>query len=269
MPDDVLCVVPAFKPPTTLIPLASALSTDAPTLVIDDASPCTSDRLFDEVREIPGIYIKRHKRNRGIGRSLNDGLSRAREINASWLFTVDQDSALPADYLEQLTSTAHKLNAASLRFGGIGAGSIKVSGSDMTYPGRRQDLAGLHVLVTHEIVQSGSLWHVDSMIGVGGFNERLGMDAVDAEACLKLRERGLLIAALPQLSFDHQIGTAQAINKGWTRTIYVTKHSPKRRSSMLRNRFALFPREFQASPIHAIRTIRRVIVNQFLGKVTK
>jgi hypothetical protein len=45
----------------------------------------------------------------------------------------------------------------------------------------------------------------------------------------------------------------------------VTGHSPERRASMLRSRLRLFPVEFNESPRHALRTIRRVAVNQTLG----
>jgi hypothetical protein len=34
---------------------------------------------------------------------------------------------------------------------------------------------------------------------------------------------------------------------------------------MIRNRFRLFPGEFRQSPAHALRTVRRVLVNQVLG----
>ena len=78
MPGDVYCVIPTFKPDSTLLDLALGLSSQCPVLVVDDASPCTSDGVLRQVGALPGVDVVKHSTNAGIGRGLNDGLAVAR-----------------------------------------------------------------------------------------------------------------------------------------------------------------------------------------------
>ena len=115
-------------------------------------------------------------------------------------------------------------------------------------------------------MQTGSLWNVAAMRTVGGFDERLGIDAVDAAACLRLREAGYLVALAPGLTLSHTLGASRQINL-FGRQVIVSGHSPERRTTIVRNRLKLFPAEFAQSPAHALRTLRRVGVNAILGSV--
>ena len=178
----------------------------------------------------------------------------------TWLLTVDQDTALQSDYVDRVLDSAKQMAFMSNRIGVIGAGIVKDASGVMTYP--TSEVNGLHV--TQEVIQSGSLWLVEALIAVGGFDETLAMDAVDAAACLALREEGYRVCVAPQLSLDHRVGASKAF-KMLGKTIMVTGHNPDRRASMLSNRLSLFPREFQLSPLHAVRTLRRVLVNQIVG----
>jgi len=102
------------------------------------------------------------------------------------------------------------------------------------------------------------------MWAIGGFDEGLGIDAVDAAACLALRQRGFVIGVVPGIRVEHRIGAGRTVRIAG-RSVMVTGHSPQRRTSMVRNRLRLFPAEFRQSPRHALRTLRRVAVNQSLG----
>jgi len=233
--------------------------------VVDDASPCTSDPVLRRTEDIPNVRVIRHLTNAGIGRGLNDGLTAAREAGCSWLLTVDQDTEVSTDYIPTITEAARLLDLSGVPLGALGAGAINIAGATMRYPGRTLDYGGLVFSITEEVIQSGTIWNVEAMTSIGGFNEAFGMDAVDAHACLRLREHGQVVAALPDLAIDHRLGSAQSVNVGRERPVFVTGHSPERRATMIRNRLALFPDEFRQSPRHALRTLRRVLVNQTAG----
>jgi GT2 family glycosyltransferase len=135
----------------------------------------------------------------------------------------------------------------------------------MRYPGHALDCQGTNVASTEEIVQSGTLWNINAITAFGGFNEAFGMDAVDAHACLSLREAGLVVATVADLEINHRIGSAQPVTIKGRNPVFLTGHSPERRTLMVRNRLALFPSEFRQSPRHAFRTLRRVLINQTAG----
>ena len=246
-------MVPGFAPdiPSITDLVRSLTATGIPVLVVDDASP---DASYLEACAGLGATVIAHERNKGIARSLNDGLAFAQEHDARWLLTVDQDTSLPAGYIEQLIAFA------DVRAGVIGAEVIGDASGDLAYPAR--EVAG-H-LITDEVFQTGSLWSVPSLARLGGFDESLGIDAVDAEACLKLREAGLAVVLARGVRLEHHYGSGQSIRL-LGRSVVATGHSPARRETMVRNRLRLLPREFRQSPVHALRTLRRVGVNTLLG----
>lgn len=247
------CVIPGFNPDATAITDLTKylLRASEYVLVVDDAS---ADPSYLATLSDLGARTRSHALNAGIARSLNEGLSYAIEVGADWLLTVDQDSRLPAGYLDAL------IEQTGPRVGVVGAEVIGDVSGDLTYPTR--DVAG-HLL-TDEVFQTGSLWNVSALADVGGFDESLGIDAVDAEACLSLRERGLSVVLAPGTRLEHQYGAGHPVAL-FGRTVIATDHSPGRRESMVRNRIALFPREFRQSPVHAFRTLRRVGVNVLLA----
>jgi rhamnosyltransferase len=256
----VVSVVPTFSPPTQTVDLVSILASHGPVVVSDDASPCTSDPTLALVAEIPGVSVVRNSHNCGIGRALNQGLAVAQERGYAWLLTVDQDSYVNADYAQHMVEYADQMVADGVPLGALGAGIVRDASGLLSYPTATIKSNGRDVVITEEVVQSGTLWSVEALVLVGGFDESLGMDAVDAAACLSLRSQGLLVAVNPAAELQHQIEGAQQFSV-LGKTFMVTGHSPARRRAIVRNRLRLFPREFAQSPTHALRTVRRSMVN--------
>jgi rhamnosyltransferase len=260
---DVAAVIPVYRPGAAgLTALVETLAaTGMPVVVADDASPCTSDALVRRVSDA-GAIVVRHRRNAGIARSLNDGLRHAARAGAAWLLTVDQDSVLSADHVSRLLATARQAEAVlgRGRVGAVAAGGIADASGALGYP--VADVAGIPT--THEVIQTGTIWSVDALVALGGFDESLGIDAVDAAACLGLRAAGLHIVVTPGLDVSHRIGEGRQV-RILGRNVLSSGHSPERRTTIVRNRLRLFPGEFAQSPTHALRTIRRVAVNTALA----
>lgn len=253
-------VVPTFRPPLDAEDLIRTLATSGHVVVSDDASPCTFDDRLARIAEVPNVTLIRNSQNRGIGRALNQGLEIARNHELPWLLTIDQDSQVDEMYAETMVDFANSLSFSGVRVGGVGAGHILDASGPLTYPTRRVPIRATDVTVTEEVVQSGTLWNTSALIEIGGFDESLGMDAVDAAACLALREADFVVALNPDATLKHQIEGAQQVRL-LGRSVMVTGHSPHRRWSIVRNRIRLFPREFAQSPVHSLRTLRRSAVN--------
>lgn len=260
MHKNVLVVVPTYRPSAATVRLVETLASSAAVVVSDDASPSTSDGILRAIASLPDVHLVRHERNRGIARGLNDGLTLAQQSQRRWLLTVDQDSVIPNNYLELLQAAAEERASRGAAIGAIGAGEIRELSGVLRYPVTQSD----HGPITEELIQTGTLWSVSALAEIGGFDESLGMDAVDAAACLALRKRNYAICVAEGLTLSHVIGSARTITL-MGRTIMITGHSPERRSTMIHNRLRLFRAEFQESPRHALRTLRRVAVNHGLG----
>jgi rhamnosyltransferase len=260
---DVVAVIPVYRPaPVELPALVGTLTRlGVPTVIADDASPCTSDPLLRSMAST-GPAIVRHRRNAGIARSLNDGLSFAQVSRARWLLTLDQDSTIDDGYVDSLLAAATVaetvLGPGSV--GAVAAGGIADASGPIGYP-----VVDVHgVPTTHEVIQTGTLWSVDHLVAVGGFDETLGIDAVDAAACLRLRSAGLHVVIAPGVTVGHRIGAGHQVRL-LGRSVLSSGHSPERRTTMVRNRLRLFPGEFGQSPTHALRTLRRVAMNTALA----
>jgi len=208
------------------------------------------------------VAVVRHAINAGIARGLNEGLNAALDTSATWLLTVDQDTMLPAEYVADMQAWLFQHHDRSDSIAAVGAGGVVDGDARIRYPSSTLD----GIRVTDEIVQTGSMWRVSALAEIGGFDESLGIDAVDAAACVRLRAAGYVITVADGLEVKHSIGSSRRI-RAFGRDIMVTGHSPERRSTMLRNRLRLFPEEFQQSPRHAFRSIRRVLVNQGVGLI--
>jgi rhamnosyltransferase len=254
-------VVPTYRPHASALTqlLGQLHAYGIPILVSDDASPGG----FPRAVELPdGCQLVRHHENRGIARGLNDGLAHAVALDAEWLLTVDQDTVLPHGYLERLLDQADLAVSAlgSQRIGAIGAGEVADASGPIRYPIMWQ--AGLPM--TLELIQTGTLWSVEALREIGGFDERLGIDAVDAAACVRLRAAGHAVLVAPAARIEHQIGSARQF-RVLGRTVMSTGHSPARRETMVRNRLRLAPEEFRQSPRQAFRTLRRIGVSTLLA----
>lgn len=256
-----MAVIATYRPSPDLYDHVRTLLNMVENVVIaDDASPCTFDPILRSVSELPGVTIVRFGVNAGIARSLNAGLRHAIESGAQWLLTVDQDTTLPPTYLRDICSDLEDARRQAISVGVIAPQEIADKAGTITYP---ITLRGGWP-TTEEVLQTGALWSVPALQAFGGFAEVLAMDAVDAAACLSLRENGNQIALSPTAQLEHQWGEVEFVSL-LGRTVAATGHSAARRRSITRNRLALFPREFRQSPIHAIRTLRRVASSTVLA----
>lgn len=256
-------VIPSYCPDTAdLVELVdSLLGQGIQVLVADDASPRTFDAGLRAAAD-RGAQVIRHERNAGIARSLNDGLAFARLRHATWLLTVDQDSTVTADYVARLLSAAEQAVAVlgMHAVGAMAAGAIDDASGRLGYPVTR--VRGLPS--TQEVIQSGTLWSVAALGAIGGFDETLGIDAVDAAACVRLRAAGRRVLLAPDLSIGHRVGAGRQVRL-LGRTVLATGHAPQRRTTIVSNRLRLAREEFTQSPRHAFRTLRRVAVGTILA----
>jgi len=235
--------------------VSSATAQNLTVLISDDGSPATADPVLRSCAHA-GAVVVRHARNAGIARGLNDGLLFAVRLGVPWLLTMDQDSTLPPSLTADLLRTAER----GRDIGVVGVETMRDVTGDLAYPTSCQD--GLQI--TEEVFQSGSLWSVSALAALGGFDARLGIDAVDAAACLALRQAGFKVVLAPGTWMEHRYGDGRRLQV-LGRSVVATGHSPQRRESMVRNRLALAPAEFRQSPRHALRTLRRVGVNLLLA----
>lgn len=269
----IVAVVPAYRPATDVPSRLRALAAQVPgVVVVDDGSPCTFDAVLRACGALDGVTVVRHEQNRGIAAALNTGLNVVRSCmsgeaaqrdspSTGGLLTVDQDTDLPPGYVASLSDAWSRASQAGLRLGALAAGEVRLADTRLSYR-TRPIAAGL--AHTDEVLQSGTVWSLDALADVGGFDESLVIDGVDTEMCLRLSHFGWLVAVDPAVSLDHRLGHSAAV-RILGREVLATGHSPQRRYYSTRNRLRLLPQHLRSDPVAGLVALRRLSVNAALG----
>ncbi len=165
--------------------------------------------------------------NKGIAYALNRGCEIALKLGYTWALTLDQDSILPGDTIEKYINAYNQLSR-------TGAYEIGMLTCDMS------TWSTENALDFEEVKQcwtSGALMSLETFNKVGGFDEKLFIDAVDFDMCLKYRSENQKIIKVNSVRLKHSLGRTKDVKVLKKHLFYVTNHSALRRYYMTRNGF--------------------------------
>jgi rhamnosyltransferase len=193
-------------------------------LVIDNSEPNLESSFLTSLEvEHASIHLISNPQNLGIATALNQAASYAIENGYSWLLTMDQDSIFEKHSLSLLKIFAE--NKGGL---GIVAPFHKTPKSDQ--PKFTEEYSTLRMTMT-----SGNLLNLDAFKRCGPFDEKLFIDSVDHEYCLRLRKSGYVIIRINQAMLHHPLGDIIYYRFLFFR-FKTTNHSATRRYYIARNR---------------------------------
>jgi rhamnosyltransferase len=182
--------------------------------------------------------------NLGIAKALNQLIACARKNEYQWILTLDQDS-ISDDFLVK------KLCSGVKEYPHAGMVTPYIIDLNLTSLEEYKSLC----LPESEIVQtcqtSGTLTNVDAVIGVGGFEEKLFIDHVDHEMCLRLRKHDYSIIKINSAYLLHEVGKGKR-KKFLGRKIIYHYYNPKRVYYQTRNLLYMlrkYKKEFKKSPV--------------------
>lgn len=247
-------VIAAFRPgPELVAGVEAVLGQVAGVVVVVDEHPLSvaTRALVDQCRAA-GADVVEHPANRGIGAALNTGVARALELlpGLTDVLTLDQDSAVPAGYVEALLAARATARGAGVRVGMVAPDSV---GSIVRLPGRRPERDG--VRIGGEPIQSGLLVPADVLARLSGFDETLFIDGVDTDFYLRARDLGLQCVLAPGTRLEHRLG--QAITVGEDRELPLLVASTFRYHYQWRNLVALVRRHGRRHPAWAVLAVVR------------
>lgn len=247
-PATVVAVCPVFNPPADVQQRLTDLAAQVKqVIVIDDGSSVAVT--------LEGQTVVRLDPNRGIAGALNVGLALARDAGASHILTIDQDSSFPPDYVDQLLACEERAVRQGLQPAAIGA----VEFSGLRHKGDFHD----GVMVVPESIQSGTMFRVDRLEQIGGFDERLVIDGVDTDVCLRLQDAGYDVCVAP-VAFTHKLGEGHFVSV-LGHQVWSSRHQPFRRYYITRNGVALLRRHGRGHLRWAAVSARRLTVATLLA----
>lgn len=253
----VVAVVPTFHPGADVIPRLESLRRQVHELyVVDDGSGPSADRVLRGL-ELTATSVVRLPRNSGIASALNAGIGRALDAGADYVLTVDQDTDLPEHYVETALAIFDRANPIT-RLGMVVADAV--NGHPAIPPSRSPEGFGL----VPEAIQSGSLISATALREAGLLDERLFIDCVDTEYCLRMRALGFRIAVAEGTDIQHPIGQRAPLRPlGYSlrhddgRVATYQYHSPFRRYYIARNNIDLVLRYARSQPRWVLQVAKR------------
>ncbi len=194
-------MIPAFRPDSEVAERVARVARQvAATVVVDDGSGATPDVVP------PGVEFIALETNRGIAAALNAGVARAREIGATHVLTLDQDTKLGDDYVSTALGTF--LRAVGTRIGAAVVDVVNGVASTPTWTSPEG------IPLAPEAIQSGMLISMACLDEVGGFDERLFIDSVDREFCHRIRAAGWSVGIATGTAIEHAIGRPEPLRDG-------------------------------------------------------
>jgi rhamnosyltransferase len=209
--------------------------------IVDNAS-INSNEVISKFSGDKYVIIKNSK-NFGIAKALNQLIACARKNEYQWIITLDQDSISDSLLVKKLCLGIKKYpHAVMVTPYIIDINLMSLEGYKSLY------------LPESEIVEicqtSGTLTNVDAITSVGGFEEKLFIDHVDHEMCLRLRRGGYNIVRINSTYLLHEVGKGKKINI-FGKKIAYHYYNPKRVYYQTRNLLYMlrkYKKEFKKSP---------------------
>jgi rhamnosyltransferase len=265
----VIAVVPTFHPDEGVVERLRALARQVDrVIVVDDGSGASADDVLGRA-EASGIEVQRLQRNSGIAAALNVGVRAALAEGADFVVNVDQDTDLPTDYVAIALAVFSRANPVT-RLGIVCVDAVNGAPALPTWVS--PEGFGL----VPEAIQTGFVISRDCLQTAGAFDERLVIDCVDTEYCLRVRDTGFRIAVAKGTDIRHSIGRRAELrpfgvplrHRGSGRIATYQYHSPFRRYYIARNNIDPIFRNVLRRPRWVLAVLKREMGGMILSMVS-
>jgi len=209
-------------------------------VVVDNGSDDETLRLLRELRQERTIDLLELGENRGLGCALNAGARFAKNNNARWILTMDQDSIADPEMVKTMLDFAEVSKDKKV---------ISLSPTLAINNGNSADSITRKVRTA---ITSGNMLKLEVFDIVGPFREDYFIDAVDFEFCLRLRKYGIDVYRIGSARLSHSLGERLSIKIGLI-VITVSKHSPIRKYYIFRNHCYLVSEYFFDAPLFLLK----------------
>ena len=223
-------VVVLYNPDSNVIDNLGSYIFGFEKLFVIDNSDCQCVELINELLLRFGSQIEYFYMggNLGIATALNKGMMLAKEFQAGWVLTMDQDSMFQESSIKVLLESLNRIPLADQDRLGILSCKHFIEG----YP-FEEDFSDFKEV--DFVMTSGNLVNIDAYNKIGLFRDDFFIDEVDVEFCRRLINDGYKIVVVNNAILLHYLGDTRKHNFFW-RDFMCSHHSYNRRYYITRNR---------------------------------
>ena len=192
-------------------------------IIVDNNSGNLND-IEHIVMKYKNIILIKNNDNMGIAKALNQIMEIGLNEQADWVLTLDQDSVVSEFLISQYRKYISLPNVGMLTCLIKDRNAKGITSSEIE--GEYEEVPRCYT--------SGCLTKVSAWNDSGYFDEKMFIDYVDYDMCMKLREHGYKIFRVNQIGLLHELGHSKDVNF-LGRKYVVSNHSPKRKYFIVRN----------------------------------
>ncbi len=204
-------------------------------LYVIDNSIQSNEYILTELKKNNKIKITQNNENLGVATGLNIAARMAIKDNYDWLLTMDQDSSFSHDNILKFSNFFNQFNADI---------NIGIMCPNTAIGGNMPDI------IEHEhSITSGSIINLNAYDKVGGFDDYLFIDEVDADFSYKIKMNGFKVLKFPNIHMNHKLGEQKSL--GYFNYFFKkerTIHNSFRIYFMVRNYFIIRSRYIKTFP---------------------
>ena len=247
----IAAVVVLYNPDKNIVENLNSYIDCVEKIYVIDNSNFSNASLFQDLPFAHKLEYVFNKGNLGIAKALNIGCELAIQQGMKWVLTMDQDSKflnLNAVIVNQIYNM--KDDSIALYYP-----TYLIEG--IVYDKYIKENNAPIVVMT-----SGNFINLSIYKSIAGFEDKLFIDYVDIDYCLKIKVAGYKIAQLPDATLVHELGQSKHVSFLSKKAI-VTNHSSLRRYYITRNRLYVHKKYKNISSVFN-KIEKRIFINDIL-----
>lgn len=225
-PEKVAAVVTTFNPGESIRSNLQRIAAQVDVVIVvdDSGDPFLAEAM--NFAEIGNVFVLNNEENLGIAAALNRGIARAGLMGCNWIITLDDDTRVSSNYMDDVFSF--------LRTGAPASRGLIACSRDGGIPSTaRRDTS---FKFKRTLITSGCVFELKTFQDIGGFDESLFIDLVDFDFCTRLRMSGRSIVLLDKVGMEHRVGNSRTVRVLGKRVL-IYNHAPFRLYYQMRNVF--------------------------------
>ena len=195
--------------------------------IVDNSEKENKKNIISRLISNPQVTLIENSENIGIAAALNKGANNAISDGYDFLLTLDQDSRISEEYVCKMLKELG------------GDDNIGILSPFVIHNANRKKPPNFELKKVTVAITSGCIISLFVFKKIGGFLEKLFIDYVDHEYCLRTISCGYKVLQLNSVYLYHNLGEVQKKNF-ILRKVFPTNHSPLRWYYRTRNRFYVY-----------------------------